>query len=141
MSETTNRTQVEAPTPETRNKTKRVQGIIGAIVYTLTSTIYIAIPTKLISTFWVWLNGIMYNDKPVYTLALLVLFLYIITLIISVIYIAATVRAIAQSKNSDLGIPKGVQWFGAISTVFVVSFMIFWFVMTGQVAIFSLMPP
>ncbi len=142
MSETSTIIDADAVEPATKKKNKRIKGILSAIVYAFTAVIYIAIPTKLISTYWMWLNDFNFNGKPVYTLALLMLFLYIITLVISVIYIAAMVRAVIQGKNTDLGIPKGVQWFGAISTVFVTTFMITWFILTGgQIPIFSLMPP
>jgi hypothetical protein len=50
-------------------------------------------------------------------------------------------RAIVQRKNEDLGIPNGVKWFGAISAVFVVAFMIIWFLFAGEIAFFSMKPP
>ncbi|MBN1801141.1 MAG: hypothetical protein JW891_06510 [Candidatus Lokiarchaeota archaeon] len=142
MTEITTTINSEAPDTTLGQKNKRIKGILSAIVYALTAAAYIVIPTKLISNYWMWLNEFNINGKPVYTLALLMLFLYIITWVIAVVYIAATVRAIVQGKNSDLGISKGIQWFGAISTAFMACFFILWFVLTGgQIAIFSLTPP
>lgn len=142
MTETTTTINTGTSDTTSEQKKKRIKGILSAIVYALTAMTYIVIPTKLISTYWIWLNDFNFNGKPVYTLALLMLFLYIITWVIAIVYIATMVRAIIQGKNSDLGIPKGVQWFGAVSIVFVISFMILWYVLTGgQIVIFSLTPP
>ena len=123
-------------------KDKKVIGIIWAIVFALTAAIYISIPTHLIVTYWVWLNNFTLNGKPVYTFALLMLFLYIIALILAAIYVAAMFRAIYQRKNTELGIPKGVQWWGAMTCILIIGFMIFWFFYSGgQIAFFALTRP
>ena len=133
-------TEVEAETiPQ---KDKKVKGIIWAIVFALTAAIYLSIPTHLIVTYWVWLNDFAINGKPVYTFALLMLFLYMIALILAAIYVAAMFRAIYQRKNTDLGIPKGVQWWGAVTCILIIGFMVFWFFYSGgDIAFFVLRPP
>ena len=133
-------TEVEAETIP--KKDKEVKGIIWAIVFALTAAIYLSIPTHLIVTYWVWLNDFTINGKPVYTFALLMLFLYIIALILAAIYVAAMFRAIYQRKNTDLGIPKGVQWWGAMTCILIIGFMVFWFFYSGgDIAFFVLRPP
>lgn len=133
-------TEVEAETIP--KKDKKVKGIIWAIVFALTAAIYLSIPTHLIVTYWVWLNEFAINGKPVYTFALLMLFLYIIALILAAIYVAAMFRAIYQRKNTDLGIPKGVQWWGAMTCILIIGFMVFWFFYSGgDIAFFVLRPP
>jgi uncharacterized membrane protein len=133
-------TEVEAETIP--KKDKKVKGIIWAIVFALTAAIYLSIPTHLIVTYWVWLNNFAINGKPVYTFALLMLFLYIIALILAAIYVAAAFRAVYQRKNTDLGIPKGVQWWGAMTCILIIGFMVFWFFYSGgDIAFFVLRPP
>jgi len=119
-----------------------IKGILWGIVFAITSIIYITIPTYLIVTFWVFLNDIVdFMGRPIYTVALLALFLYFVTLIVSLIYIAATFRAFIQRNNEeDLGIPKGVKGFGLVSTVFVISLMIIWYLLFNEIAIFTLTP-
>ena len=125
--------------PEKNNKTK---GILWGILYALTATIFVSIPTKLIFTYWVALNELTYNGEPIYTLALFMLFLYLLAILISAIYVAATCRAFMQRKNPDLGISRGVRGFAVVSTSIVIGFMIIWFFLTGgQIAFFSMMPP
>ena len=133
-------TEVEAETIP--KKDKKVKGIVWAIVFALTAALYLSIPTHLIVTYWVWLNDFAINGKPVYTFALLMLFLYIIALILAAIYVAAMFRAIYQRKNTDLGIPKGVQWWGAMTCILIIGFMVFWFFYSGgDIAFFVLRPP
>jgi len=133
-------TEVEAET--TPKKNKKVIGIIWAIVFALTAALYISIPTHLILIYWEWLNTISVNGKPIYTFALLILFFYIIALIIAAIYVAAMFRAIYQRKNIDLGIPKGVQWWGAMTCILIIGFMVFWFFYSGgDIAFFVLRRP
>jgi len=114
-------TEMEAETIP--KKDKKAKGIIWAIVFALTAAIYLSIPTHLIVTYWVWLNDFTINGKPVYTFALLMLFLYMIALILAAIYVAAMFRAIYQRKNTDLGIPKGVQWWGAMTCILIIGFI------------------
>ena len=119
-----------------------IKGILWGIVFAITFIIYITIPTYLIVTFWVFLNDIVdFEGRPIYTVALLALFLYFVTLIVSLIYIAATFRAFIQRNNEEgLGIPKGVKSFGLVSTVFVISLMIIWYFLFNEIAIFTLTP-
>ncbi|MFX1476789.1 MAG: hypothetical protein ACFFCI_01535 [Promethearchaeota archaeon] len=113
-----------------------LKGIAWGIAFLLTATIYGSIPTYLIVRYWVWLNSF-----PVYTLSLFTLFLWIVTIIIVLIYIVAMIRAFIQRKNEDLGIPKGIKFFGLISTLVVLVFMLVWFLVFGQLAFFSMVPP
>jgi uncharacterized membrane protein len=133
-------TEVEAE--DIPKKPKKVKAIIWAIVFALTAMIYLLIPTHLIITYWVALNNFTFQGKPAYTFALLMLFLYIIAIILAAIYVAAMFRAIYQRKNTDLGIPKGVQWWGAMTCILIIGFMIFWFFYSGgDIAFFVLRPP
>ncbi len=138
-----------AATPETgvkqeipSKKSKQFKGIMWGIIHCITAIIYLTIPLKLIWTYWIPLNEITFLGKETLTIAILVLFLYIITIIIGVIYVAAMFRAFFQRKNPDLGISKGVQWVSIVTSISVIAFMIIWFIMTGgQIAFFSMMPP
>lgn len=112
-----------------------LKGILWGIVFFLTAAIYSSIPTYLIVRFWVWLN-----ELPVYTLSLLMLFLWIVAIIVVLIYIVAMIRAFIQRKSEDLGIPKGVKGFGLISTVIITVFMLIWYFIFGQIAFFSWVP-
>lgn len=112
-----------------------LKGILWGIVFFLTAAIYSSIPTYLIVRFWVWLN-----ELPVYTLSLLMLFLWIVAIIVVLIYIVAMIRAFIQRKSEDLGIPKGVKGFGLISTVIITVFMVIWYFIFGQIAFFSWVP-
>ena len=133
-------TEVEAE--KIPKKDKKVIGIIWAIVFALTAAIYLSIPTHLIVTYWVWLNNFAINGKPVYTFALLMLFFYIIAIILAAIFVAAMFRAIYQRKNTELGIPKGVQWWGAMTCILIIGFMVFWFFYSrGDIAFFVLRRP
>ncbi len=116
------------------------KGILWGIVFFLSAVIFFTIPTYLIVTFWVWLNEFTIGEKPVYTLALFILFLYLISIIVSVIYVAAMGRAFVQRKNEDLGIPKGIKGFGLVSVIVIISFMVIWYLLFGQIAFFSMKP-
>jgi len=117
-------------------------GILWSIVFLITTVIYFSIPTYLIFTYWIWLNDLVDPEgRPIYTFALLGLFLYFITLLVGLIYSVATVRAIVQRKNEEgLGIPKGVKGFGLVSTIFVVSLMVIWYILFNKIAIFTFRP-
>jgi hypothetical protein len=113
------------------------KGILWGIVFFFTAAIYASIPTFLIIRFWVWLNSF-----PVYTLSLLMLFLWIVALIVVLIYIVAMVRAFIQKNNEEgLGIPRGVKGFGLVSTVITVIFMLIWYFLFNQIAFFGMIPP
>ena len=123
-------------------KANQLKGISWGVIHGITAVIYLSIPLKLIWTYWIPLNNLKLLGNEIYTVALLVLFLYIITIIISAIYFAAMFRAFLQRKNPDLGIPRGVQWVSVITTISVIGFMIFWFIITGgQIAFFSMTYP
>ena len=118
-----------------------IKGILWGIVFLLTAAIYITIPTYLVVLFWIPLNEFTIEGRPVYTLALFAIFIFIVTIIISVIYFVAMLRAFIQRKNEDLGIPKGVKGFGLASDIVIVSFMTVWFLLFQELAFFSLRPP
>ncbi|GAH36488.1 unnamed protein product, partial [marine sediment metagenome] len=80
-------------------------------------------------------------EEPIYTLSLFVLFLWIVSLLVTLIYIVAMIRAIVQRKSEDLGIPKGVKGFGLVSTIVIIVFMVVWYLLFNQVAFFSMIPP
>ena len=122
---------------------KRNKGILWGIVFFITAIIYYTVPTYLIFTYWIWLNELIDPEgNPIYTFALLALFTYFVTLLVALIYSVATVRAIVQRNNEEgLGIPKGVKWFGFISTVIVVALMAIWYYLFNEIAIFTLTPP
>ena len=114
-----------------------LKGTLWGILFFLTAVIYGSIPTYLIIRYWVWLN-----DFPVYTLSLFMLFLWIVTLIVMVIYVVAMIRAFIQRKNEEgLGIPKGVKNFGLISTAIIGAFIVIWYFLFYQIAFFSMIPP
>jgi hypothetical protein len=107
----------------------------------LTAAIYSSIPTHLIFNYWAWLNTLRFDNEPVYTLLLFVLFLWIVSLLITLIYIVAAIRAIVQRKSEESGIPKGIFRFGVVSSVGIVAFMITWYIITNKIAFFSMLPP
>ncbi|TFF89845.1 MAG: hypothetical protein EU548_06045 [Promethearchaeota archaeon] len=117
------------------------KGYLWSVVSFLTAAIYGSIPTYLIVTFWQWINSITWEGRPLYTLTLFILFLWFVSLILTLIYLVAGVRAIVQRKSEDLGIPRGVKWFGAISSGVLITFMIVWYVLFNEIAFFSMVPP
>ena len=117
------------------------KGFAWAFVFLLTSIIYSSIPTHLIFNYWAWLNTLRFDGAPVYTLLLFVLFLWIVALLITIIYIVAMIRAIVQRKNESSGIPKGVYRFGTVSTVMIIGYMVVWFIFFNKIAFFSMLPP
>jgi len=118
-----------------------IKGYLWSVVFLFTAAIYGSIPTYLIVRFWQWLNSFTIDGDPIYTLTLFVLFLWIVSLIVFLIYMVAMIRAIIQRKNEDLGIPKGVKGLGLITTVTIVTFMIIWFLLFNEIAFFSMVPP
>ena len=135
-----NKTVIEQENPS--KKANQLKGISWGVLHAITAVIFLSIPLKLIWTYWIPLNNLELLGNEIYTVALLVLFLYIITIIISAIYFAAMFRAFFQRRNSDLGIPRGVQWVSVITSVSVIGFMVFWFIITGgQIAFFSMTYP
>ena len=117
------------------------RGFVWSFVFLLTAAIYSSIPTHLIVNYWAWLNTLRFDGEPIYTLLLFVLFLWIVALIITLIYIVATIRAIVQRKNEDSGIPKGVYRFGFVSTVLIIAYMVVWYILFNKLAFFSMVPP
>ncbi len=116
-----------------------IKGVLWGILFLFTSVIYSSIPTYLIVRFWVWLNDP--ELFPVLTLSLFMLFLWIFSIIVVLIYIVAMIRAFIQRKNEDLGIPKGVKSFGLVTTIIIAGFMITWYLIFNQIAFFSMIPP
>jgi len=117
------------------------RGFLWSFVFLLTAAIYSSIPTYLIFNYWAWLNTLRFDGEPIYTLLLFVLFLWILALIITLIYIVAMIRAIIQRKNEDSGIPKGVYRFGFVSTIVIIAYMVVWFILFNKIAFFSMLPP
>jgi hypothetical protein len=117
------------------------KGYLWSLTFLLTSAIYGSIPSYLIVTFWQWLNSLTFDGEPIYTLTLFVLFMWIISLIVTLIYLVAMVRAIIQRKSEDLGIPKGVKYFGLVSTLIIIGFMVVWYILFQQIAFFSMTRP
>ena len=117
-----------------------VKGYLWSIVFLLTAIIYGSIPTYLIVVYWQWLNAFTIFGEPIYTLTLFMLFLWIISLIVTLIYLVAMIRAIVQRKSEDLGIPKGVKYLGFITTVVIISFMTVWFFLFQEIAFFTMQP-
>lgn len=113
------------------------KGFLWSFVFLLTAAIYSSIPTYLIVSYWQWLNSLYI----VYTIPLFTLFLWIISLVITLIYLVAMVRAIVQRKSEDLGIPKGVKGFGLVSSIIIIVFMVKWYILFNQIAFFSMIPP
>ena len=118
-----------------------LKGYLWSITFLLTAAIYGSIPTYLIVSYWRWLNALTFNGEPIYTLTLFMLFLWIVSLIITLIYLVAMIRAIVQRKNEDLGIPKGVSYFGLITDIVLIAFMIVWYLIFNQIAFFSMVSP
>ncbi|MBY9006798.1 MAG: hypothetical protein KGD63_08575 [Candidatus Lokiarchaeota archaeon] len=117
------------------------KGYSWSIVFIITVLIYSVIPTYMIVTYWVWLNELTFNGEPIYTLSLFMLFLWIVCLLVAIIYFVAVIRAIIQRKNEDLGIPKGVKRFGAVSVILIIGFIVIWFIFTnGEIAFLSWKP-
>ncbi len=112
-----------------------------SFVFLLTAAIYSSIPTHLIFNYWAWLNTLRFDGQPIYTLLLFVLFLWIVALIITLIYIVAAIRAIVQRKSETSGISKGVYRFGMTSTVIIIGYMVIWFIIFNRIAFFSMLPP
>lgn len=117
------------------------KGYSWSVISFISAAIFGSIPTYLIVTYWQWINSITWEGQPLYTLTLFILFLWFVSLILTLIYLVAGVRAIVQRKNDDLGIPRGVKWFGAISSAIIITFMIVWYVLFNEVAFFSMVPP
>jgi hypothetical protein len=118
-----------------------LKGYLWSFTFLVTAAIYGSIPSYLIVTYWRWLNALTFNGEPIYTLTLFMLFLWIVSLIITLIYLVAMVRAIIQRKNEDLGIPKGVSYFGLITDFAVIIFMIVWLLIFHQLPFFSMIAP
>lgn len=118
-----------------------IKGFAWSIVFFLTAAIYGSIPTYLIVNYWAWLGTLRFAGQPIYTLLLFVLFCWIVTLLITLIYTVAGIRAILQRKNEDSGISKGIYRFGTVSTIIIISYMIVWFILFQKIAFFSMLPP
>ncbi len=118
-----------------------LKGIAWGFIFLISGLIYLAIPTYLIVSFWMFLNNITLNGSPIYTYALFAIFLYIISILVGIIFLIAMVRAFIQRKNDDLGIPKGLKIVGLITDLAIIAFMIIFFILTGNIAFFTLHPP
>lgn len=118
------------------------KGILLGIVFFFDILIFSVIPTYLAFNWWAYLATLNYGGEPMYTFAFLMLFLYIVAILISLIYVAATLRAFIQRNNEEgLGISRGVKWFGIISLIIIASFMTIWYLLFSELAFFTLLPP
>jgi len=117
-----------------------VKGYSWSFVFLSTAVIYGSIPTYLIVVYWQWLNAFTIFGEPIYTLTLFTLFLWIISLIVTLIYLVAMIRAMVQRKSEDLGIPKGVKYLGLITPIVIITFMTVWYVLFQEVAFFTMRP-
>lgn len=113
------------------------KGIGLGVIFFISGLIFSVIPTYLIVVSWQWLNSINLNGQPLYTLSLFVLFLWIVSLLVAVIYFVASVRAVYQRKSDDLGIPTGVTIVGILTVAIIVVFMIVWYFLFQEIAFFS----
>ncbi len=118
-----------------------MKGILWGLLFFLTAAILISIPTKLVVTYYAYLATFVYQGEPVYTLAMLIVFLFIVAELVALIYIVAGLRAIVQRNSEDMGISKGIYWFGTFVSAFVVIFMVLWYIFTGDIAFFTLTAP
>lgn len=119
-----------------------MKGILWGLLFLITALIMIIIPTRLIWTWWAPLNEIVdpIESKPVYTWALLGVFGWIVTIVIFLIYVAATCRAFVQRKSEDLGISRGIKGFALVVSLSIIAFMIIWYLLFQQIAFFSWVP-
>jgi hypothetical protein len=62
-------------------------------------------------------------------------------ILVSIIYFVAMVRAIIQRNSEDLGISRGVKYFGLVSVLIIGGFMILWYVLFQEIAFFALTKP
>ncbi|TXT60408.1 MAG: conserved membrane protein of unknown function [Promethearchaeota archaeon] len=121
---------------------KAYKGILWAFVFLISGVIFGVIPTYLIVRYWVWLNQITIDGQIVYTFALFALFLWFVTLLLTLIYLAAMVRSVLQRKNEEgLGIPKGVKYFGLATDLIIIAFVVIWYLLFDEIAFFSMSPP
>ncbi|MFX1234178.1 MAG: hypothetical protein ACFFBY_06405 [Promethearchaeota archaeon] len=121
------------------------KGFLWSFIFLLTAGIYGSIPTYLMVEYWQWLNSFTLDGTPsgtpVYTIPLFLLFLWIISLVVTLIYLVAMIRAIVQRKSEDLGIPRGVKGFGLISSIIIIAFMVIWYIIFQEIAFFSMVSP
>jgi len=125
----------------------QIKGWLWGFLFLYTAFIVFSVPTKLIFTYWISLNEIV-NDKgqAIYTYALFAVFGYVVMIIISAVYLTAAVRAFVQSSKPvdtpSFGISKGVKTVGIVISIIYTLFMIIWFLLFQQIAIYSLpLPP
>lgn len=114
-----------------------LKGILWSLVFFLTAIILLVIPTFLIFEWWKFLNILVDPEgRPIYTFALFAIFLYIVSLLVSLIYFVACVRAIVQCRNKEgLGIPKGVKWFGLVVDLLIIALFALWYYFFREIAV------
>ena len=116
-----------------------LKGILWSLAFFLTAIIFLVIPAWLIFEWWRFLNILVdYDGKPIYTFALFAIFLFIVSLLVSLIYFVACVRALVQCRNKEgLGIPKGVKGFGLVVDILIIVLFALWYYFFGELAVFS----
>ncbi len=125
----------------------KVKGILWGLLFGFTGFIYLSIPTKLIFTYWLWLNAIVdFEGNAIYTYALFAVFGYVVAEIVAFVYFTAMVRAFAQSNKPvdtpSYGISYGVKKVAIITSLLFIILMVTWYIIFQQIAIYSLdFPP
>ncbi|MHA1148057.1 MAG: hypothetical protein ACTSR8_07400 [Promethearchaeota archaeon] len=119
-----------------------IKGILWSIIFLITAILYLTVPTYLIFTYYKWLATLTDAEgRPIYTYAIFFIFVWAITLMIVLIYIAAFLRAIIQRKNEDDGIPRAVKGFGLVSTIIFTVIFLITYIFFDAIAFFSLTYP
>ena len=120
-----------------------LKGILWSLAFFLTAISLITISSFLIFEWWKFLNILVDPEgKPIYTFALFAIFLYIVSLLVSLIYFVACVRAIVQCRNKEgLGISKGVKGFGLVVSILIIALFALWYYFFGELAVFSWRSP
>ena len=116
-----------------------MKGILWSITFFLTAIIFLAIPSFLIFEWWKFLNILVDPEgRPIYTFALFAIFLFIVSLLVSLIYFVACVRAIVQCRNKEgLGISKGIKGFGLVVDLLIIALFVAWYYFFKEIAVFS----
>ncbi|TFG09865.1 MAG: hypothetical protein EU535_08710 [Promethearchaeota archaeon] len=116
-----------------------VKGILWSIIFLICTSIYLTIPTYLIFTYYATLATLTdAQGRPIYTYAIFFIFVWAISLMVMLIFVAATLRAIIQRKNEVDGIPRAVKGFGLVSFIVFALIFVLWYLLLGEIAFFSL---
>ena len=118
------------------------KGILWSVIFLLSAILYLSVPTYLIFTYYEWLATLTDDQgRPIYTYAIFFIFVWAISLMIVLIYIAAFLRAIIQRKSEEDGIPRALKGFGLVSVIIFATIFIITYVFFNAIAFFSLTYP